>query len=314
MVEAVVSVVAVPLQDENTKITEIKSVNHRYFEFSSRTPRAYGFLDEKLKGYIQSKVSRGKIECYVYIEALEAEDCTVEICTFDSPEGKKAFRHTASHIMAQAVKRLFPEAKLAIGPAVDDGFYYDFDSEKMFTPEMLEKIEEEMKKIIKADYPIEKFTLSKEEALKLMEEKGEPYKVELINDLPEGEVISFYKQGAFIDLCRGPHLPSTGKIKAFKLISCTGAYWKGDANNKMLQRIYGTAFPKTNELEEHLARIEEAKKRDHNKLGRELGYFTTVDTLGQGLPVLLEKGSKTIQVLQRFVEDYEQKKKQILGL
>ena len=218
----------------------------------------------------------------------------------------QTLRHSASHIMAQAVKRLYPDVKLAIGPAIDTGFYYDFDTENGFTPEDLEKIEAEMKKIVKENLKIERFELPKEEALELM--KDEPYKMELINDLPEGEVISFYKQGEFTDLCAGPHVNYTSKVKAYKLLSATGAYWRGDEKNKMLTRIYGTAFQTKDELAAHLEQLEEAKRRDHNKLGRELGLFTTVDSIGQGLPVILPKGSRIIQTLQRFVEDEEQKR------
>ena len=234
------------------------------------------------------------------------EDCELEFVTFDDEDGKKAFRHTASHVLAQAVKRLYPNTKLTIGPSVDNGFYYDFDSEITFTPEILEKIEKEMKKIVKEELPLEKFELSPEEAIKLMEEAGEDYKIELIKEhADKGENISFYKQGEFVELCAGPHVPDTGRIKAFKLTSCTGAYWRGDSNNKMLQRIYGTAFTKASLLEEHLTMLEEAKKRDHNKLGRELEIFTTVDCIGQGLPILLPKGTIIVQLLQRFVEDEE---------
>ena len=234
------------------------------------------------------------------------EDCELEFVTFDDEDGKKAFRHTASHILAQAVKRLYPKTKLTIGPSVENGFYYDFDSEIAFTPEILEKIEKEMKKIVKEELPLEKFELAPEEAIKLMEEAGEDYKIELIKEhADKGENISFYKQGEFVELCAGPHVPDTGRIKAFKLTSCTGAYWRGDSNNKMLQRIYGTAFTKSSLLEEHLTMLEEAKKRDHNKLGRELEIFTTVDCIGQGLPILLPKGTIIVQLLQRFVEDEE---------
>ena len=215
-------------------------------------------------------------------------------------------RHSASHVLAQAVKRLFPEAKLAIGPAIETGFYYDFDSEHKFTPEDLEAIEAEMKKIAKENLKIERFELPRKEALELM--KDEPYKCELINDLPEDSVISFYKQGEFTDLCAGPHVGYTSKVKAYKLLSATGAYWRGDEHNKMLQRIYGTAFANKTELEEYLTQLEEAKKRDHNKLGRELELFTTSDLIGQGLPILLPKGARIIQLLQRFVEDEEQKR------
>ena len=218
----------------------------------------------------------------------------------------QTLRHSASHVMAQAVKRLFPDVKLAIGPAIDTGFYYDFDTEHTFTPEDLEAIEKEMKKIAKENLKIERFELPKEEALELM--KDEPYKIELINDLPEGEVISFYKQGEFCDLCAGPHINYTSKVKAYKLLSATGAYWRGDEKNKMLQRIYGTAFETKDELEKYLADLEEAKKRDHNKLGRELELFTTSELIGQGLPILLPKGARVVQLLQRFVEDEEQKR------
>ena len=240
-------------------------------------------------------------------------DCEVEILTFDDDFGKMAFRHTCSHILAQAVKRLYPNTKLTIGPSIEDGFYYDFDSEISFTPEVLEALEKEMKKIVKENLPIEKFELEPEEAIKMMEEKGETYKIELIKEhADKGEKISFYRQVEFVELCAGPHLPDTSRVKAFKLTSCTGAYWRGDANNKMLQRIYGTAFTKASELEEHLQKLEEAKKRDHNKLGRELGYFSTVDYIGQGLPILLPKGARVIQLLQRWVEDVEQEHNYLL--
>ncbi|MBR1811531.1 MAG: threonine--tRNA ligase [Clostridia bacterium] len=236
-------------------------------------------------------------------------DCALNILTFDSDEGRKAYRHTTSHILAQAVKRLYPDAKLAIGPAVDSGFYYDFGVDVPFTPEVLTKLEDEMKKITKENLPIERFELPPEEAIKLMEDRNEPYKVELIKEhAASGEPISFYKQGEFTELCAGPHLMSTGLVKAFKLTQCTGAYWRGDANNAMLQRVYGTSFPKKSALDEHLAALEEAKKRDHNKLGRELELFTTADVIGQGLAILLPKGARIIQLLQRFVEDEEQKR------
>lgn len=237
------------------------------------------------------------------------EDASVEILTFDDKDGRKAFNHTASHIMAQAVKRLYPDAKLTIGPAIDDGFYYDFDVEKSFSPDDLVKIEAEMKKIVKENPEIEKFELPVDEALKLMEEKNEPYKLELIREhADKGEAISFYRQGEFTELCAGPHIMEIKAVKAFKLTQCTGAYWRGDEKNKMLCRVYGTAFPKASMLEEHLAALEEAKKRDHNKLGRELELFTTVDYIGQGLPILLPKGTKVIQTLQRWVEDEEAKR------
>lgn len=232
-------------------------------------------------------------------------DCEVTLHTFEDEEGKNTFRHTASHILAQAVKRLYPETKLTIGPAVENGFYYDFDSEISFTPEILEKIEGEMKKIVKENLRLERSTKPRDEAIAYMKERNEPYKVQLIEELDAESVISFYTQGEFTDLCAGPHLFSTGAVKAFKLTSCTGAYWRGDSKNKMLQRVYGTAFPSKDQLKAHLEALEEAKKRDHNKIGRELEYFTTVDVIGQGLPILLPKGAKVIQILQRFVEDEE---------
>ena len=235
------------------------------------------------------------------------EDCTLEILTFEDDEAKKVLRHTASHVLAQAVKKLRPEAKLAIGPAIDNGFYYDFDVDEAFTPDFLKELEKEMGRIVKKNDRLERFELPRAEAIALMEEKNEPYKVELIQDLPEDATISFYKQGDFVDLCAGPHLPSTGKVKAFKLTSTAGAYWRGSEKNKMLQRIYGTAFFDKAEMEAYLKAQEEALKRDHNTLGRDLEYFTTVDVIGQGLPILLPKGSRVIQLLQRWVEDTEQK-------
>ena len=236
----------------------------------------------------------------------------VKLLTFADAAGKKLFRHSAAHILAQAVKRLYPATKLTIGPAIDNGFYYDFDSDTSFTPEALKALESEMKKIVKENLKIERFELPREEAIALMKEKDEPYKVQLIEELPEGEVISFYRQGEFTDLCAGPHLFSTGAVKAFKLTQCTGAYWKGDQKNKMLQRIYGIAFPTKDELNAYVAQQEEALKRDHNKLGRELELFTTVDTIGQGLPVLLPKGARVVQLLQRWVEDEEQRRGYLL--
>ena len=228
------------------------------------------------------------------------DGCGLEILTFDDAEGKRAFWHTASHIMAQAVKRLYPEVKLTIGPAIDNGFYYDFDAGEPFTPEALEKIEVEMKKIVKEALTLERFALPPDEAVKLMEAKNEPYKVELIGEhAGKGEQISFYRQGEFTELCAGPHLPDTGRVKAFKLTSCTGAYWRGDAKNQMLQRIYGTAFPKQSALEEYLARMEEAKKRDHRKLGKELELFTMMDE-GPGFPFFLPKG----MILKNLLIDY----------
>lgn len=231
-------------------------------------------------------------------------DCELNILTPSAPEGLAALRHTASHVLAEAVKRLYPQAKLAIGPSIDTGFYYDFDHEP-FSREDLDNIEKEMKKIIKEGAKLEKFTLPREEAIKFMEEKDEPYKVELIRDLPEGAEISFYRQGEFVDLCAGPHMMSTKNIKAFKLISSSGAYWRGNEKNKMLARIYGTAYSKKEELAAHLEQLEEAKKRDHNKLGREMGLFTTVDVIGQGLPLLMPKGVIILKELQRWIEDLE---------
>ena len=236
----------------------------------------------------------------------------VKLLTFADAAGKHLFRHTASHILAQAVKRLYPAAKLTIGPAVENGFYYDIDSDVSFTPDALKAIESEMKKIVKENLKIERFELPREEAISLMREKDEPYKVQLIEELPEDAVISFYRQGEFTDLCAGPHLFSTGAVKALKLTQCTGAYWKGDQKNKMLQRIYGIAFPTKDELNAYVKQQEEALKRDHNKLGRELELFTTVDVIGQGLPVMLPKGARVIQTLQRWVEDEEQKRGYLL--
>ena len=234
--------------------------------------------------------------------------------SFENPEYRKTYWHTCSHVLAQAVKRLWPEVKLAIGPSIDNGFYYDMLAPFSFTPENLAEIEAEMRKICKEKLKLERFELPRAEAIKFMEEKEEPFKVELINDLPEDAVISFYKQGEFTDLCAGPHLDSTGRIKgnAIKLTACNAAYWRGDSNRETLQRIYGVAFPKKEELDAYLAQAEEAKKRDHNKLGRELEYFTTVDCIGQGLPVLLPKGARVVQVLQRWVEDTEQKRGYLL--
>ncbi|WP_040192189.1 threonine--tRNA ligase [Clostridium culturomicium] len=240
------------------------------------------------------------------------EDCELSILTFDDAEGKKAFRHTASHILAQAIKRLYPSAKLAIGPSIDNGFYYDIDVEEKLSNDDLAKIEAEMKKIVKENLSIESFVLPRAEAIALMKENDEPYKIELIEDLPEDEVISFYKQGEFVDLCAGPHLMSTKPVKAIKLTKLAGAYWRGNEKNKMLTRIYGTAFTKTAELEEYLASVEEAMKRDHNRLGRELKLFTTSEPIGQGLPILMPKGARVIQLLQRWVEDEEQKRGYLL--
>ena len=233
-------------------------------------------------------------------------DADVSLLTFADDDGKHVFRHTAAHIMAMAVKRLYPETKQTVGPATETGYFQDFDTDVSFTPDILREIEGEMKKIVKENLVIERVVLSKAEALRLMEEKKEPYKVEKINEIPDGEEISFYRMGEYIDLCSGPHLHSTGLVKAFALTQCTGAYYKGDQKNKMLQRVYGIAFPTKDELKEYVAQREEAVKRDHNKIGRDLEYFTTVDTIGQGLPVILPKGSRVIQRLQRWVEDVEE--------
>ena len=234
--------------------------------------------------------------------------------TFENEAYRKTYWHTCSHVMAQAVKRLYPQVKLAIGPSIDSGWYYDFDADFSFTQEHLDAIEAEMKKICKEKLPLVRSEKPRAEAVAYMESLDEPYKVELINDLPEDAVISFYTQGEFTDLCAGPHLDSTGRIKAnaFKLTQCCGAYWRGDSKRKMLQRIYGIAFPKKEELDEYLQKQEEARRRDHNKLGRELEYFTTVDVIGQGLPILLPKGARVIQTLQRWVEDEEEKRGYLL--
>ena len=239
-------------------------------------------------------------------------DHAIKFYTFKDENGRWAYRHTASHILAQAVKRLYPDVKLAIGPAIENGFYYDFDAPETFTPDDLAKIEAEMVKIEKENLDLERFELPREEAMAYMDKLGEPYKVELIRDLPEDAVISFYRQGDFVDLCAGPHVKSTGVVKNIKLLNVAGAYWRGSEKNKMLQRIYGTAFEKKAELDEYITALEEAKKRDHNKLGRELELFTTVDIIGQGLPILLPKGARVIQLLERFVEDEEQRRGYLL--
>ena len=233
------------------------------------------------------------------------KDCKLEILTFDDEDGKKAYWHTTSHIMAQAIKRLYKNVKLAIGPAIDAGFYYDFDTDYRFSEADFEKIEAEMKKIIKEDLPIERFELPREEAIKLMKDAGEDYKVELIEDLPEDEVLSFYKQGEFTDLCAGPHLMSTGKVKCVKIMSTSGAYWRGDENNKMLQRIYGISFPKASLLEEHLQMLQEAKERDHRKLGKDLELFMTHKLVGSGLPMYLPHGATVRRLLERYIQDKE---------
>lgn len=248
----------------------------------------------------------------VGLDTVLDSDAELEILTFRDDEGKAVYRHTTAHVLAQAVKNIFPTVKLAIGPSTQNGFYYDFDFKTPISQEDLPKIEDEMKKIIKANAKLEKKIVSRKDALKLMKGFKEDYKVELINDLPEDAVISLYSQGDFTDMCRGPHLPSTGYVKAFKLTSITGAYWKGDEHNKMLTRIYGTAFDKKSELDAYLEAVEEAKKRDHNKLGRELGFFMTDENIGQGLPLYKAKGAKLMQLLQRFVEDVEERNGYVL--
>ncbi|PYG86946.1 threonyl-tRNA synthetase [Ruminiclostridium sufflavum DSM 19573] len=257
-------------------------------------------IAESISAGLARAVLAGEVDGRVKDLSFQPEkDCTLKLLTFDDEGGRLAYRHTASHVLAQAVKRLFPNVRLAIGPAIDNGFYYDFDTEKNFTPDDLTKIEKEMESIIKEDISLERYTLSRDEALRFMEEKGEPYKAELIRELPENEEISFYKQGDFTDLCAGPHLPSTGKLKAIRLMSATGAYWRGNEKNKMLQRIYGTAYPKKSQLEEYLFRMEEAKKRDHRKLGKELDLFDIMDE-GPGFPFFMPKG----MVLRNLLEDY----------
>lgn len=241
------------------------------------------------------------------------DGCTVKFLTFEDEQGQRAFNHTASHVLAQAVKRLFPATKLAIGPAIENGFYYDFDTEEPFTTDTLAKIEAEMKKIVKESIRLEHFTMAPDEAIKYLEEQGEPYKVELCQEhAGKGEPISFYKQGDFTDLCAGPHLMSTSPVKAFKLTSVTGAYWRGSEKNKMLTRIYGTCFEKKADLDEYIQKLEEAKLRDHNKVGREMGLFMTDENIGQGLPLIMPKGARIIQIMQRFVEDEEQKRGYLL--
>jgi threonyl-tRNA synthetase len=284
--------------------------NEREFENGISALDIAGQISQDLK----KKALVAKVNGEKIIELWQPvnKDCELEFLTFEDEEGRKAYRHTASHVLAQAVKNLYPKAKLAIGPAIDNGFYYDFDIDETFTPQALQAIEKEIAKILKKNDRLEKFELPRAEAIKLMEEKGESYKVELIQDLPEDAIISFYKQGDFVDLCAGPHLGSTGKVKAMKLTQVAGAYWRGNEKNKMLQRIYGTAFDTKEALEAHLEAIEDAKRRDHNKIGRELEYFTTVETIGQGLPIMLPKGARVIQLLQRFVEDEEQKRGYLL--
>lgn len=280
-------------------------------EYSEATP-LYAIANDISEGFGRTCLAADVDGKVCEMGTVIDSDATITFFTFDDQKGKDVLRHTASHVLAQAVKRLYPQAKLAIGPAIENGFYYDFDCDVSFTPEVLKSIEAEMKKIVKENIPVRRFTMPRDEAIKYFEEKGEIYKVELIRDLPEGEEISFYEQGDFTDLCAGPHVSSTGKVKAFALTSVAGAYWRGSEKNKMLQRIYGTAFTDKAELQEYLAQVEEARKRDHNKLGRELELFTTVDVIGQGLPILLPKGARVIQTLQRFVEDEEQRRGYLL--
>lgn len=281
----------ITLKDGSVKeYAEAMSVNDIAFDIAGGLGRA------ACAGEIDGEV--------VDLRTIVDRDCTLNILTFQDEAGKAAYRHTASHVLAEAVKNLFPDAKLAIGPSVDNGFYYDFDSQS-FSREDLDKIEAEMKKIIKKGAKLERFTLPREDAIKYMEDRNEPYKVELIKDLPEDSVISFYSQGEFVDLCAGPHLMSTKPIKAFKLTSSSMAYWRGDSDKARLQRIYGTAFDNKESLNEYLEMLEDQKNRDHNKLGREMELFTTVDVIGQGLPLLLPKGTKMIQKMQRWIEDLE---------
>ena len=281
----------ITLKDGSVKeYAESMSVNDIAFDIAGGLGRA------ACAGEVDGKV--------VDLRTTIDSDATLNILTFKDDEGKKAYRHTASHVLAEAVKNLFPETKLAIGPSTDTGFYYDFDHEP-FSRDDLDAIEAEMKKIIKQGAKIERFTLPREDAIKYMEDRNEPYKVELIKDLPEDSIISFYTQGEFVDLCAGPHLMSTKPIKAFKLISSSMAYWRGDESKARLQRIYGTAFDNKQDLADYLESLEEAKRRDHNRLGREMGLFTTVDVIGQGLPLFTPKGTKMIMKLQRWIEDLE---------
>ncbi len=264
---------------------------------------------KSISGRLAKEALAGTINgTVVDVRTVITQDCDLNLLKFEDEGGKETFRHTSAHILAQAVKRLYPAAKLAIGPAIERGFYYDFDVEKPFKPEELEAIEKEMSKIVSEKLEIERFELPRAEAIAFFEKLGEIYKVELIQDLPEDAVISLYKQGEFTDLCAGPHLLSTENVKGIKLLSATGAYWRGDEKNKMLQRIYGVTFPKKSQLEEYIEMLEEAKKRDHNRVGRELQLFTTADVIGQGLPLLMPKGAKIVQILQRFVEDEEERR------
>lgn len=287
------------------------------FPDGSRREFADGMTGLEIAEAISRNLAKATLSCAIDGRHSDAfrpihGDHEIKFYTFDDENGRWAFRHTASHLLAQAVKRLYPDVKLAIGPAIENGFYYDFDAPEAFTPEDLKKIEKEIERIEHENLKLERFELPRAEAIRFMEEKGEPYKVELIRDLPEDAVISFYKQGDFTDLCAGPHVASTAKVKNVKLMNVAGAYWRGSEKNKMLQRIYGTAFEKKADLDAYVTALEEAKKRDHNKLGRELELFTTVDVIGQGLPILLPKGARVIQLLQRFVEDEEQRRGYLL--
>lgn len=267
--------------------------------------------------HISEGLARAAIVCRIdgklaSMDTIIDKDCNFEVLTFNDEDGKKVYRHTCAHILAQAVKNIYPTVQLAIGPAVDNGFYYDFDFKTPITQADFEKIEAEMKSIIKANLPITRIECSREEAGERIAKMKQIYKAELLADIPEGETISFYQQGDFIDLCSGPHLTSTGKIKAFKLTSLTGAYWRGNEKNKMLTRIYGTCFEKKTDLDEYIQKLEEAKLRDHNKVGREMGLFMTDENIGQGLPLIMPKGARIIQIMQRFVEDEEQKRGYLL--
>ena len=291
-------------------MAKIKFKTGEEFEFSGSVS-AYEAASSL--GIISREIITAKINGELHELSYPIDtDAEVELLSFKDDDGKHVFRHTAAHIMAQAVKRLFPSVKQTIGPATDTGFFQDFDSDVAFTPDILRDIEAEMKKIVKENLLIKREVLTKDEAIKLMTELDEPYKVERIMELGDDAILSFYRQGEYVDLCQGPHLHTTGLVKAFKLTQCTGAYYKGDQNNKMLQRIYGIAFPTKDELQAYVTAQEEALKRDHNKLGRELEYFTTVDVIGQGLPVLLPKGARTVQRLQRWVEDEEEKRGYLL--
>lgn len=290
------------------KITLLDGSEKEYQEAKSGYDIALDISEGLARNAVAIKVNGELKDLYSLVD----EDAEFSVVTLKDKEGLDIYRHTCSHILAQAVKSIYPNVKLAIGPTIEEGFYYDFDFKTPISKDDFDKIEAEMNKIIKAKLPLERHELSKKDAVKLFSEKHEDYKVELINDLPKDSVISTYKQGDFVDLCRGPHLPNTGLIKAFKLTSIAGAYWRGSEKNKMLTRIYATAFGKKSELEEYLTRVEEAKLRDHNKIGRELGYFMTDENIGQGLPLLMPKGARVVQLLQRFVEDEEERRGYVL--